>query len=91
MFSIDELRFQSAGGRGLTMIDLDKGDQLVSAVPFAANLRVIGTSLRGAKPRDELFKPVALAIHVGKRGRKGKLVEGMKPRQLAATPPVTTG
>ena len=91
VFSIDEVRFQSAGGRGLTMIDLDKGDQLVGCLPFATSLRVLGTSLRGAKPRDEVFKPAALAIHVGKRGRKGKLVEGMKPRQLAATPPVTTG
>lgn len=86
VFSIDELRFQSAGGRGLTMIDLDKGDQLVSAVPFAANLRVIGTSLRGAKPRDELFKPAALAHHLSKRGRKGRVVEGMKPRQVLAPP-----
>src|SRR4051794_25333127 len=51
VFAIDELKLQGNGGRGLTMIDVDAGDALVSVAVFANALRIVGSG-RGGKPRD---------------------------------------
>jgi len=81
-FALDELKLQSNGGRGLTLIDLDAKDALVSVAPFAQALQVIGTSLRGSKPREELLKGASLAPYAGKRARKGRAVEGLKAQRV---------
>ncbi len=81
-FGLDELKLQPNGGRGLTLIDLDAKDALVSVAAFAAALQVHGTALRGGKPREELLKGAALALYAGKRARKGKAVEGMKAQRV---------
>ncbi len=83
VFPLDELKHQPKGGRGLTLMDLDAKDALASVAAFGQALRVIGTG-RGNKPKDELLKGQALAEHVGRRARKGKLVAGMKAQRLAA-------
>ena len=83
VFALDELKLQPKGGRGLTLMDLDAKDALASVAAFGQALRVIGTG-RGGKPKDELLKGQALAEHVGRRARKGKLVAGMKAQRLAA-------
>jgi topoisomerase-4 subunit A len=50
---------------------------------FDKTLRVVGTSLRGAKPRDETLGSVALASYRSGRARKGKPADiGFKPRLL---------
>jgi len=72
VFGIDELRLQSAGGRGLTLIDADAKDPLVSAAAFTGALQVLGTGRGGAKPKDEVLKGAALAAYEGKRARRGK-------------------
>jgi topoisomerase-4 subunit A len=85
VFGLDELKLQGNGGRGLTLIDLDAKDALVSVAAFTTALQVLGTG-RGGKPKDEVLKNTPLAAHVGKRARKGKKVDGMKPlRVLAST------
>ena len=83
VFPLDELKHQPKGGRGLTLMDLDAKDALANVAAFGQALRVIGTG-RGGKPKDELLKGQALAEHVGRRARKGKLVAGMKAQRLAA-------
>jgi topoisomerase-4 subunit A len=84
VFSLDELKLQPNGGRGLTLIDLDPKDALVSVAAFNAALQVSGTG-RGAKPREEILKGAALAPHVGKRARKGKsLGATMKAMRVAS-------
>ena len=83
---LDELKLQPNGGRGLTLIDVDAKDALVSVAAFAQVLQVLGTALRGGKPREEVLKGAALAAHVGKRARKGKAVEGMKAQRVLAAP-----
>ncbi len=77
VFPLDELKLQSNGGRGLTLIDLDPKDALVSVAAFSTNLQVLGTG-RGGKPKDELLRPAALAAHAGKRARKGKAQDVMQ-------------
>jgi topoisomerase-4 subunit A len=76
-YPLDELKHQPKGGRGLTLIDLDKGETLLSVAVFMQALRVIGSG-RSAKPKDELFKGVALSSYAGRRARKGRQVEGMQ-------------
>jgi topoisomerase-4 subunit A len=72
VFGIDELKLQPNGGRGLTLIDLEPKDALVSVAAFDDVLQVLGTGRGGAKPKDELLKGAALASYDGKRARKGR-------------------
>ena len=83
VFALDELKHQPKGGRGLTLIDVDAKDALVSVAAFGQALRVLGSG-RGGKAKEELLKGAALAEHVGRRARKGKLVHGMKAQRVAA-------
>ncbi len=71
VFGLDELKLQGNGGRGLTLIDLDAKDALVSVAVFAAALRVVGTG-RGGKARDEVLRGAALDDYIGRRARKGR-------------------
>ena len=77
VFGLDELKRQANGGRGLTLIDLDAKDALVSVAAFAQTLQVLGTG-RGGKAKDETLKGAALLAHQGKRARKGKLQDLMQ-------------
>ena len=71
VFGLAELKLQPKGGRGLTLIDLDARDALVSVAAFGQTLQVLGTG-RGGKAKEELLKGAALAAFVGKRARKGR-------------------
>ena len=83
VFGLEELKLQANGGRGLTLIDLDAKDALVSVAAFGAALQLLGTG-RGGRAKDEVLKGAALAVHLGKRARKGKPVEGMKALRVVA-------
>ncbi len=76
-FPLDELKHQPKGGKGLTLIDLDAMDSLLSIACFTTQLRVLGSG-RGGKLKDELLRYSGLASHAGKRARKGKAVEGLQ-------------
>jgi topoisomerase-4 subunit A len=84
VFGLDELKLQPNGGRGLTLIDLDAKDALVSVAAFGETLQVLGSALRGGKPREDVLKGASLAAHAGKRARKGKAIEGMKAQRVVA-------
>jgi len=75
VFGLDELKLQANGGRGLTLIDLDPKDALVSTAAFGAALGVLGSG-RGGKPKDETLKGAALVPYQGKRARKGRALDG---------------
>jgi topoisomerase IV subunit A len=81
VFALAELKLQSAGGKGLTLMDVDAPAPLVSVATLAGTLRVLGSG-RGGKAKEELLKGVALADHVGKRARKGKAVAGIKATRV---------
>jgi topoisomerase-4 subunit A len=85
VFGLDELKLQSAGGKGLTLMDVDAKTPLVSVAAFGDVLRVLGSG-RGGKPKDELLKGVGLAEHVGKRARKGKVLAALKATRVLAGP-----
>jgi topoisomerase-4 subunit A len=77
VFGLDELKLQSNGGRGLTLIDLDAKDALVSVAAFGPALQVLGT-MRGGKPKEDVLKGAALSVYAGKRARKGKAQDVMQ-------------
>jgi topoisomerase IV subunit A len=79
VFGLDELKLQPKGGRGLTLMEVDAKDPLVSVAAFGQQLLVQGTG-RGGKAKEETLRGAALAAYEGKRARKGKPADlGMKP------------
>jgi topoisomerase-4 subunit A len=84
VFPLDELKLQPNGGKGLTLMDVDAKTPLLSVCTLGETLRVAGQG-RGGKPKDEDFRPAALAAYAGKRARKGRKVEGFpKPMKVVA-------
>ncbi|MET0349567.1 MAG: DNA gyrase subunit A, partial [Rhizobacter sp.] len=81
VFALSELKLQPKGGRGLTLMDVDTKDPLVSVATCANSLKVLGTG-RGGKPKEESLGATALSAHVGKRARKGKVVDGIKATRV---------
>ena len=77
VFALDELKLQPGGGKGLTLMAVDAKAPLVSVAPFADSVLVQGSG-RGGKPKEEPIKGATLALHLGKRARKGRLVEGLQ-------------
>ncbi len=76
VFPRDELKLQANGGKGLTLMDVDTREPLVSVATFIDVLTVQGSG-RGGKPKDETLKNASLALHQGKRARKGRKVDGL--------------
>ena len=84
VFRLDELKLQSNGGRGLTLMDVDAKSPLVSAATFAEALKVQGQG-RGGKAKEELLRSASWAPYEGKRARKGRKVDGFpKPMRVVA-------
>jgi topoisomerase-4 subunit A len=81
-FPLQELKLQPKGGRGLTLMDVDAKDPLVSVASCASGVKVLGTG-RGGKAKEEELKGASLAVYAGKRARKGKALDaGMKPHRV---------
>jgi topoisomerase-4 subunit A len=84
VYPLDELKLQPGGGKGLTLMDVDAQEPLISVATMANALLVVGQG-RGGKPKEETLKFAGLAEHTGKRARKGRKVEGlMKALRLQA-------
>jgi topoisomerase-4 subunit A len=77
VFPLEEVKRQAAGGRGLTLMDVDAKDPMLSAASCAQTLTVQGLG-RGDKPKVETLGATALAQHEGRRARKGHRIEGFK-------------
>jgi topoisomerase-4 subunit A len=78
VFALDELKLQSNGGRGLTLMDVDLAQSpLISVASVHNGVRVIGTG-RGAKAKEEDVRNSAYVAHIGKRARKGKAVDAFQ-------------
>jgi topoisomerase IV subunit A len=82
VFQLGELKHQSNGGRGLTLMDVDAKDPMISVATFGDALTVAGTG-RGGKEKEEVLRGAAVGEHEGRRARKGKKVGGfVKPLRL---------
>ncbi|MFM7705000.1 MAG: DNA gyrase C-terminal beta-propeller domain-containing protein, partial [Rubrivivax sp.] len=84
VFPLEELKLQSNGGRGLTLMDVDAQAPLVSACSFGELLRVSGSG-RGGRDKLEELRPGSLAAYAGRRARRGRKVEGF-PKPMRVLP-----
>jgi topoisomerase-4 subunit A len=76
VFPLAELKRQANGGRGLTLMDVDAKDPLLSVASCGDSLTVRGSG-RGGKAKEEGLRGERLAAHEGRRARKGRKVEGL--------------
>jgi topoisomerase-4 subunit A len=81
VFDMSEIKAQSGGGRGVTLMDLDEGEKLVIALPVAKTGAVLhATKGSGGKAVEVNLTGAALEAQRGHRARKGKLVDSkLKP------------
>lgn len=85
VFGFDEIKNLSSGGRGVILMDLEKGEKLRAAQPISQRGLVVHGSGRGGKAQTVTLSAAALAPHIGKRARKGKVLDAkMKPTTLEA-------
>ncbi len=86
VFGLTDIKQQSAGGRGVTLMELDDKERLLAGEPISQKgVRVIGTGQRSGKAQETNLSGADLAHHIGKRARKGKLLASrMKASRLIA-------
>jgi topoisomerase-4 subunit A len=72
VFALDELKLQGNGGRGLTLVDLEPKDAVVSVAVFAAALRSRGQPAAAASRATRSVRGAALEPYLGRRARKGR-------------------
>ena len=75
VFATAELRTLSSGGRGVTLIGLDKGEKLKAARPFGEKGCVVVCLARNDKRYEVRITGTVMGDYTGKRGRRGKPVE----------------
>lgn len=88
VFTTDELRALSSGGKGTTIMAFQDDEKLVAAVPISPNGVVVVGKGRGGKIQELLVGPRSIEDYRTRRGRKGRFVEakweflGLKPYKL---------
>lgn len=88
VFTTDELRALSSGGKGTTIMALQEDEKLVAAAPISPNGVVVVGKGRGGKIQELLVGPRSIEDYRTRRGRKGRFVEakweflGLKPYKL---------
>jgi len=73
VFGVDELKALAGGGRGVILIALEGNQKLVQAVPIGRAGVVLSGIGRGGKQQEATLAGEALAPHLGKRARKGRV------------------
>ena len=83
VFGLDEMKVLTNGGRGVILMELDDKETLVAAKPISQKGVIVSGIGRGGKAQEERLSASALAVHFGKRARKGKaLATKIKPDAL---------
>nr|WP_315486647.1 DNA topoisomerase IV subunit A [uncultured Undibacterium sp.] len=75
VFGLTEIKQLSSGGRGVILMELEAKEKLIAATAISQKgVKVSGIG-RAAKPQEVSLSASGLAIHIGKRARKGKALE----------------
>jgi len=83
VFGMDEMKVLTNGGRGVILMELDDKETLIAAKPISQKGVIVSGIGRGGKAQEERLSASALAVHFGKRARKGKaLATKIKPTAL---------
>ncbi|MEJ7806082.1 MAG: DNA gyrase subunit A, partial [Telluria sp.] len=72
VFGMDELKTLANGGRGVTLMELEAKETLLSVQPISQKGVTVHGTWAGNKPREVDLSASGLAVHFGKRARKGK-------------------
>ncbi|MBK4736937.1 DNA topoisomerase IV subunit A [Noviherbaspirillum pedocola] len=85
VFGMDEVKALT-GGRGVIFMELEPNEKLLAVQPISQRGVVVTGIGRGAKAQELPLSASALAPHIGKRARKGRVLEGtrIKAADLAA-------
>ncbi len=75
VFGVGEVKILKNGGRGVTLMSLDKDDVLQQAIVFGSQGVMVRGMGRGAKPVDRRFTEGNLDAHKSARARKGHFLE----------------
>ncbi|WP_317204677.1 DNA topoisomerase IV subunit A [Janthinobacterium sp.] len=85
VFGLDEMKTLANGGRGVTLMELDDKEKLLAAQPISQKGVLVSGIGRAAKAQEARLVATGLAVHFGKRARKGKALETkLKPLTLTA-------
>ncbi len=80
VFDAAEIKALSGGGRGVTLMDLDDGEKLLTALPIGSGAVMQATRGSAGKPVEVRLVGAQLQAQHGHRARKGKLVDSkLKP------------
>ncbi|MCX7219800.1 MAG: DNA topoisomerase IV subunit A, partial [Burkholderiales bacterium] len=74
VFGLNEIKQLSSGGRGVILMELEAGEKLLGVKAISQKGVKISGIGRASKPQELLLSASSLAIHIGKRARKGKLL-----------------
>ena len=75
VFGLTEIKQLSSGGRGVILMELEAKEKLIAATAISQKgVKVSGIG-RAAKPQEVHLSAGGLALHIGKRARKGKALE----------------
>ncbi|RSZ56692.1 DNA topoisomerase IV subunit A [Massilia atriviolacea] len=85
VFGMDELKTLTNGGRGVILTELDDKEKLLAAQPISQKGVTVHGTWAGAKPRAVDLSASGLAVHFGKRARKGKPLAA-KIKVISLTP-----
>jgi topoisomerase-4 subunit A len=86
VFGSDELKALKNGGRGSSLVDLDKGEVLLQAMLCGSDGLVLAGQGRAGKPMERSVSLRELGDYRGARGRKGKVLEPRWKDPILATP-----
>jgi len=75
VFPLDQVKELSGGGRGVTLIGLDDGEQLAAACVAREAITLLANT-RGGKAVETTLSPRDWQDFIGKRARKGKQAPG---------------
>jgi topoisomerase-4 subunit A len=85
VFSLDDLKRLPTGGKGVILMDLEKGEKLQSAIAVGANGATIAGLGRTGKPTEASLDAKTLKAFAANRARKGHALEPkMKDAKLLA-------
>ncbi|KAF3999309.1 DNA topoisomerase IV subunit A [Glaciimonas immobilis] len=83
VFGLDECKTLTNGGRGVILMELEGAEKLLAAQPVSQRGVMVSGIGRGGKAQDISLSANGLIPHIGKRARKGKLLESrLKPLTL---------
>ena len=83
VFGLEECKMLTNGGRGVILMELENAEKLLAAQPISQRGVIVSGMGRGGKAQDVSLSASGLMPHIGKRARKGKLLESkLKPMTL---------